>query len=331
MTNHVVARTGCRIDLAGGTLDIWPLGLMHAGARTVNLAIDVSVRVELHRRESGYLVRSGDREYRVEELDELRTEPDAALVAVIGGAIDLPPVRIEFESASPRGGGLGASSAIGVALIAAAERLTGARERSAMERAMLVRDLEARLMGRPTGIQDQLPPLLGGALEIVYRPGGDEVNQLDVDLESLARRMTLFFSGKSHVSGDTNWQVIRNRLEGDRRTTELFERITEVSRSLASSLIRNDFEEVGRLVGEEWSARRQLAEGVSTPEVEGILEAAVGAGAWGGKAGGAGGGGCVVVLHPAGRADSVRQAAVAAGGTVIPGAPTSEGLQLEES
>jgi len=330
MTNHVVARTGCRIDLAGGTLDIWPLGLMHPGARTVNLAIDVPVRLELRRRDSGYQVRSGERLYEAEGLDELRAEPDAALVAVIGEAIDLPPARIEFESASPRGGGLGASSAIGVSLIAAAERLEGRKERSAMERALLVRDLEARLMGRPTGIQDQLPPLLGGALEIVYRPGGDEVNRLDVDLESLDRCMTLFFSGKSHISGDTNWQVIRRRLEGDRRTTQLFERIAEVSRALASALVRNDFEESGRLVGDEWSARRQLAEGVSTPEVERILEATVGAGAWGGKAGGAGGGGCVVVLHPAGRADAVREAAESVGGTVVPGSPTEAGLRLEQ-
>ena len=47
MPDRVVARCGCRIDLAGGTLDIWPLGQLHRGARTVNLAIDVPVTVEL--------------------------------------------------------------------------------------------------------------------------------------------------------------------------------------------------------------------------------------------------------------------------------------------
>ena len=79
---------------------------------------------------------------------------------------------------------------------------------------------------------------------------------------------------------------------------------------------------------EEWGCRRRLAKGVSTPEIEMLLEASRAEGAWGGKAGGAGGGGCVAVLHPADRADAVRRAAEAAGGTVLPARPTSEGLRI---
>ena len=41
MADRVIARTGCRIDLAGGTLDIWPLGLLHDGAVTVNVAVNM--------------------------------------------------------------------------------------------------------------------------------------------------------------------------------------------------------------------------------------------------------------------------------------------------
>ena len=39
----MLARSWCRVDLAGGTLDIWPLGLLHPGAVTVNLAVDLPV------------------------------------------------------------------------------------------------------------------------------------------------------------------------------------------------------------------------------------------------------------------------------------------------
>ncbi|HYH44993.1 MAG TPA: hypothetical protein VEG34_04860, partial [Thermoanaerobaculia bacterium] len=52
----VTARAWCRVDLAGGTLDIWPLGLFHPGARTVNVAIDVAATVRLERREGTYRV-----------------------------------------------------------------------------------------------------------------------------------------------------------------------------------------------------------------------------------------------------------------------------------
>src|SRR5271166_3694330 len=36
----IISRAPCRVDLAGGTLDIWPLYLYHPGAVTVNFAVD---------------------------------------------------------------------------------------------------------------------------------------------------------------------------------------------------------------------------------------------------------------------------------------------------
>ena len=35
----IVAKAPCRADLAGGTLDVWPLYLYHEGAVTVNFAV----------------------------------------------------------------------------------------------------------------------------------------------------------------------------------------------------------------------------------------------------------------------------------------------------
>lgn len=330
MPDRVVARTGCRIDLAGGTLDIWPLGLLHPGARTVNVAIDLEVKVELMRRDAGYVVRLGDSEHRAEGLNELLEGSDTALFAVIAQAVELPPVEACLSSSSPRGGGLGASSAIGAALIAASERLLGRTERSALERAVLGRDLEARLMGLPTGLQDHLPPLLGGALEIIYQPGGDRVRRLDADLERLARSLTIVYTGRSHLSGETNWQVVRRRLDGDERTNELFSRICEVSIAMVSALEAGDLKRVGGLVSNEWSCRRQLADGVSTPEIERILAVAQAAGAWGGKAGGAGGGGCVALMHPEDLREAVEHAVEEAGGKTVATRPTAEGLKIEE-
>ncbi len=50
----VSVRGWCRVDLAGGTLDIWPLGVLHPGSRTVNLAIEVPVVVRVRGLESGF-------------------------------------------------------------------------------------------------------------------------------------------------------------------------------------------------------------------------------------------------------------------------------------
>jgi D-glycero-alpha-D-manno-heptose-7-phosphate kinase len=328
MPDRVVARTGCRIDLAGGTLDIWPLGLLHEDAVTVNVAIDVPVRVEIERRRSGYRLAVGDEWFEATDVREFLKDDSTGLFGVIAHELAVPPVEVRIHSGSPRGGGLGASSAIGAALIGALEALEGRDPSEPVERAVLARDLEARLMGLPTGHQDHFPPMLGGALEIAHRAGGERVRRLQVDLEDLGEALTIVYTGRSHFSGATNWQVIRRRLEGDPETVELFSRICEIARSLSAALEANDLPEVGRLVGDEWDCRRRLAEGVSTPEIETLLAAARREGAWGGKAGGAGGGGCVAVLHPAERGDAVRRAAEAAGGTVLPARPTGEGLKI---
>ena len=37
---NIFAKAPCRVDMAGGTIDIWPLYLFHSGAVTVNFAVN---------------------------------------------------------------------------------------------------------------------------------------------------------------------------------------------------------------------------------------------------------------------------------------------------
>jgi D-glycero-alpha-D-manno-heptose-7-phosphate kinase len=324
---EVTARAWCRVDLAGGTLDIWPLGLFHPGARTVNVAIDLAATVRL-RPADVYRVRQGESMVEAASAAELAASPEGALVGVVVAELALPPVEIELASQSPRGGGLGGSSAMVVALIAAAERLQGREPSTPAARVRLARDLEARLMALPTGIQDHYPGQLGGALEIRMAPGGEVVRRLDVDLEALGDSLLVVYSGVSHFSAGQNWQVVRRRLEGERESVELFSGIAETAAELSAALEAGDLPRVGALMGREWSFRRRLAEGVSTPELERLLEAARSHGAWGGKACGAGGGGCLAILCPPERRAEVAAALAEAGGQVLSARPTGEPLAI---
>jgi D-glycero-alpha-D-manno-heptose-7-phosphate kinase len=328
----VTARAWCRVDLAGGTLDIWPLGLFHPGARTVNVAIDLAATVRLRRSEDNvYRVRQGETSVEGGSASALAAQPEGALVGVVAEALDLPPVDVTLASDSPRGGGLGASSAMVVALIAAAEEALGRPASLAAERAHLARDLEARLMSLPTGIQDHYPALLGGVLEILQRPGGEAVRRVDVDLERLGDSLFVVYSGVSHFSAGNNWQVVRRRLDGEPEIMELFAGIAAAAAELPEALESGDFSRVGELMSREWSFRRRLAPGISTPELEALFTAATAAGAWGGKACGAGGGGCLAFLGPTERRGEIVGALEKAGGRVLrarpAGAPIS--VQLE--
>lgn len=260
---------------------------------------------------------------------ELAASAESALAGLIAMELGLPPVEIRVRSASPRGGGLGASSALAVALIAAAEAHLGRPETSAAERSALARDVEARLMGLPTGTQDHYPALLGGVLELEHRAGGERIRRLDVDLEQLAESLVVAYTGQSHFSAGNNWRVVRRRLDGEAEMVELFDGIRDVTVELPEVLERGDLERAGSLMSREWSYRSRLAEGVSTPLVESLLQRSRAAGAWGGKVCGAGGGGCVTLLTPPRHREAVVEALAAGGAEILPASPTGEALKVE--
>ena len=328
-SRKVNARAWCRVDFAGGTLDIWPLGLLHDGSSTINVAVDCAVDVSLSADCGGsYVVEQGGEEIREVELKGLLGRRRTALVGLVAELYSLEAFRCRIRSGSPQGGGLGASSALTVALIRAAELWSGSAPRSAAAVMRLARDLEARLMALPTGTQDHAAALHGGALELIYPPGDVVVRGLrEVDLERLGDHLLLVYSGQSHFSAGSNWQVVRRRLDGDREITRCFEGLADTAREISSTLKANDLPSTGRLMSREWSFRRQLSEGIATPVIEELLGLATSRGAWGGKACGAGGGGCIALLCPPEVKASLRDLYRSEGYRVIEARPTGRPLR----
>src|SRR3954470_8286899 len=326
----VAVRAWCRVDFGGGTLDIWPLGLLHPGSRTVNTAISLAVTVEM-RPASKFRVLQGQSVVEASSAAELIRRKETDLIGVVASALELPPFEVSLSSESPRGGGLGASSAMTVAFLVASEAAFS-RPRSQPQRiAALARDLEARLMSLPTGLQDHYPALLGGALEILADPGGEKVRSLDVDLGRLGESLLVVYSGQSHFSAGTNWQVVRRRLDGEAEVSALFAGIAETASELTPALEAGDFPRVGELMSREWSYRRQLAEGISTPVLENLLRTASAHGAWGGKACGAGGGGSLAILCPPERKSDIAAALQREGGEILSARPVGTPLTVTES
>ncbi|HYH45144.1 MAG TPA: hypothetical protein VEG34_05615, partial [Thermoanaerobaculia bacterium] len=263
--------------------------------------------------------------------EELARHPEGALVGTIASALGLPPFSVELASGSPRGGGLGGSSALAVAFLSAAEEELDLPRSTVEQRVHLARDLEARLMGLPTGIQDHYPALLGGALEIEHRPGRELVRRIPADLAGLGDRLLVVYSGQSHFSAGNNWQVVRRRLEGEPEVTELFAGIAAVSAEVAGALAVDDFAAVGALMSREWSFRRRLAPGIATPVLDRLFEEALAAGAWGGKACGAGGGGCLAFLCPPERRSGIARRLTELGGQPLPARPVAEPLLVVQA
>lgn len=312
----IEASAPARIDLAGGTLDLWPLHVLHPGSVTVNLAIDRRARCRVRPSRDGFRVAAADRgfEKKAESAAELLEDPGSALVGSLLEALRITvPLDIETLSGVPFGSGLGGSSALTVALAGALERF-GTRGSTPAGSVEFVRDVETRVLGKPAGVQDYYPPLEGGLHRLWFETGCTRSEREDVDADQWERHLTLFDTGASHSSGMNNWEVFRARLEGDPAVTERLEGVRQAAARMAAASARSDFPAMGEALGQEWQARRRLAPVVSTPLIEGAIARAREAGAWAGKACGAGGGGCVVILSPAERTLEVRRSLEDLGG-----------------
>jgi D-glycero-alpha-D-manno-heptose-7-phosphate kinase len=331
MDRRVEASAPARIDLAGGTLDLWPLHVLHPGSVTVNLAIDLRAVCRVGPRTSGFRVTVPNLGYErhVAEGHELLADPRGALAgALLEGLRIGEPRDIELSSAVPYGSGLGGSSALTVAMAAALLVSTG-RTFDGEGRVELVRDIETRVLGKPAGVQDYYPPLSGGLHLLEFEPGRVVVRRQEVDPSEWLRYLTLFDTGAAHSSGMNNWEVFRARLEGDHLVAARLDDVREAAREMADAVKAGDFRAMGAALKREWEARRRLAPVVSSPGIEAAIEAALAAGAWGGKACGAGGGGCIVLLAPEAKTAAVRAALAALpDGRVLLVAAENHGLEV---
>ena len=286
-----------RIDLAGGTLDLWPLWCFHPGALTVNVAISPGVRLRLvvddrlgglirHRAPDGRetLLRPLDRGQNLTAAVGFHFRPE-------GG------VFIDVRDQPTVGSGLGGSSAYAVALARACLFVAGRRV-APTALVDCLKNLEAGVLIAPTGVQDFWPALAGGPLALSFSPGGVRVERLATPTAWLADRLVLIDSGIAHASGMVNWEVYRARVEGSRTTTRALEAIVTAAQRCRDALLAADEEGVGEAVAADWAARRTLAPAVAPPAVEAMIAAGLQAGALAGKACGAGGGGSIAFWTP---------------------------------
>src|SRR5215471_779787 len=119
---RIESKAPTRIDLAGGTLDIWPLYLFHPGAVTVNCAIDRRAWCRVETGHAGVRIESKDTLRKVEgrDVSEVLGGGELSLVAHILDALGIESgVSVYTQSRVPSGSGLGGSSALSVAVAAA--------------------------------------------------------------------------------------------------------------------------------------------------------------------------------------------------------------------
>ena len=309
----IVTTAPCRADLAGGTLDIWPLYLFHPGAVSVNLALSILTACRITPRVGRSIL--------LKSHDTAREEAFASLDALLAAKSYRHPLAaylvrffrpksgflLETFSESPAGAGISGSSALMIATSAALARFTSRKLKIEQIR-VIAQNVEAQLIRVPTGCQDYYPAMYGGVSAVHLDAGGICREAIPIPLTEMDERFVVFYPGAPRQSGINNWEVFKQYMNGNKHVIRNFAEISRIAQAMHRALAGQRWNDVERLIREEWKLRRTNAPGISTPLIDKLVAVARRHGARAAKVCGAGGGGCVIALIEKGSRQGVENA-----------------------
>lgn len=326
---RISASAPTRIDLAGGTIDIWPLYLFHAGAQTLNAAISLRARAWIEKRPDERIELLSEDIDKQENLayDQLPGDETLPLLAKLAHRFGAHGIRLTTRGESPAGAGIAGSSALNVAVCGALAAYTNQKiDGEAL--LDIAKDVEAQVIKVPTGLQDYRPALYGGIAAVELHAGQPQRVALDVDPRELERRIVLCYTGEPRNSGTNNWEITKRHIDGDQHVFDCFERIRDTAAAMREALTRGDWDATASALATEWDNRKRLAPGVTTPAIDALIARATAAGAKAAKVCGAGGGGCLFCLAPPDDLADVREALAEAGARILDFRIETTGLEV---
>lgn len=291
----VISRTPFRISFFGGGTD-YPVWYRNNGgavlASTINKFCYISCRHLPPFFEHKSRIIWSKMEY-VKDTNEIQHPAVRACLAFMKIT---KGVEIHHDGDLPARTGMGSSSAFTVGLLHALSALKGVMptKRQLMLDAI---HLEQDVMKESVGSQDQALAAFGGFNLIEFGPESHiRVVPLTVSPERFSdfeRRCLLFFTGFSRTASEIAAEQIKVT-PNKKKELKVLRHLVDAALQILNS--KEDLAKFGRLLHESWQIKRTLSNKISTPVIDGIYEAAMRAGALGGKLLGAGGGGFMLIF-----------------------------------
>jgi len=304
----IISRTPLRISFVGGGTDLLDFCHEHGGA-VVSTTIDKWISVIVARRFEGDIRVSYSQTEIVESASDVKHElvREAMRVTGIPRGVDV----MTLADVPARGTGLGSSSAVTVGLLNALYAFQGIY-RSPTQLAEEASRIEIETLGKPIGRQDQYAAAVGGMnlIEFTRNGGGVRVSPIVCPRETLStlhRSLLLFYTGRQR-SADSVLQEQASAIRNGGGAVEALKQMRDYAYELRDRLGDSDTDALGELLHRNWELKRSLVDGLSDTQIDNWYEAALAAGASGGKILGAGAGGFLLISAPPDRHEKVRAA-----------------------
>jgi D-glycero-alpha-D-manno-heptose-7-phosphate kinase len=304
--SSILVKSPTRVDLAGGTLDLWPLYNFVRPVVTINLAIDIWTQVEISAEDTSIVkFESVDmgKKWEFENFSDFLKMSDVNLrlfqsvfrefsseISILNRGF-----TVKTNSESPIGGGLGGSSSLIISILKALHLYLGYKIPDADRLVHLAHNIESSILMSPAGTQDYFPAVSGGLNFISYGAAKIVQSVHSVLNTPLAENLLLVYTGRSHHSGLNNFEVLKSAVAKDPLVLSALTKIGEISQELKDAILNGKWELISGLFRREYDARIQLTPEFTSPEIESLQQICLTAGAEAVKICGAGGGGCVLV------------------------------------
>ena len=212
--------------------------------------------------------------------------------------LEREPVKITTYVEAPPGSGLGSSSALVVALVAAITEYYSlpVGEYDIAEDAI---EIERKICDLPGGKQDQFAAAFGGFNYIeCLKDGRTVVNPLRLNYKTqnmMELSTVLYYVGKPREDS----RVIENTAKGlvdDEVVLNATHKIKEACIEYKRSLLTGDMKRISELMETYWRSKLETNPNVASPEILESYDYALQNGATGAKISGAGGGGHMVLF-----------------------------------
>ncbi len=303
----IISRTPYRISFFGGGTDYPGWYLKHGGA-VLATAIDKYCYITCRYLPPFFEHKSRFVYSKIENVSSIDEIQHPAIRETLRFLDITRGIEIHHDGDLPARSGMGSSSSFTVGLLNSLYALKGIMP---SKHQLLTESLhiEQNMIKETVGSQDQTLAAYGGFNHVNFMQNGEvSVRPVIMGAEAMHHfndHLMLFYTGIKRTAADVADSYVPN-IEDKKRQLRIMKDLVEEALSVLGK--GGNFNEFGTLLHEAWQAKRSLSARVSNSQVDEMYEAALSAGALGGKITGAGGGGFMLLFVPPERQQKVRDA-----------------------
>lgn len=304
----VRSRSPLRIGLAGGGTDVGSYSEMYNGA-VLNATIALYAHASIEPTNDGKIIFNAVDRGLHEEIPAARELALEGLLLhrgiynrIVRDYAKKPlSFRLTTYVDAPLGSGLGSSSSLVVAIVNAFAAWLKI-PLGEYELARLAHDIERHDLSMAGGKQDHYAATFGGVNFMEFLSGDNVIiNPLRVKkcyLDELEERLLLYYTGTSRLSSRIIEQQTANVEQKNEKPIEAMHQLKDQAALMKEAVLKGELDRIGAILANSWQHKKLIAKDISSPLIDEIYEAAIKAGAMGGKITGAGGGGFMCLYCP---------------------------------